>query len=189
MTDGVSLPSEYFDRLYAADPDPWRFASSDYEDRKYAATLDALPERIGAAFEVGCSIGVLTRRLAARCRYLLAVDVAEAALAQARARCDGLDNIEFRKLRVPDQWPDGRFDAILLSEMLYYLFPDAIRLCAARARAGVVAGGVVLLVHYTRPTDYPCGGDEASEAFIAASGLTVTRQRREASFRLDLLRA
>ena len=33
----------YFEQLYASDPDPWRFATSDYERDKYAATLDALP--------------------------------------------------------------------------------------------------------------------------------------------------
>ena len=83
-----SIEPAYFDALYAADPDPWRFASSDYEREKYAATLDALPpRRFAAALEVGCSIGVLTRQLAARCDTLLALDVAEAALAQARARC------------------------------------------------------------------------------------------------------
>ena len=37
-----SLPPSYFDTLYAADPDPWRFATSDYERDKYAATLEGL---------------------------------------------------------------------------------------------------------------------------------------------------
>ena len=39
----TSLPSTYFTALYAADADPWRFATSDYEREKYAATLAALP--------------------------------------------------------------------------------------------------------------------------------------------------
>lgn len=56
-----------------------------YEQSKYAATLDALPTtRFASAFEVNCSIGMLTRLLAIRCARLLAADVAEAALAQAR---------------------------------------------------------------------------------------------------------
>ena len=40
-----SLTPSYFEGLYAADPDPWRFATSDYERDKYAATLAALPRR------------------------------------------------------------------------------------------------------------------------------------------------
>ena len=73
-----SLPPSYFEALYASDPDPWRFASSDYERDKYAATLAALPRQLyRSGLEVGCSIGVLTAMLASRCRRLLAVDVAD----------------------------------------------------------------------------------------------------------------
>ena len=75
-----SLPAAYFAALYQADADPWRFASSDYERRKYAATLAALPRRAyRREFEVGCSIGVLTSQLARRCEHLLAVDVVDTA--------------------------------------------------------------------------------------------------------------
>ena len=38
-----SLEPAYFEALYAADPDPWRFATSAYEREKYTATLAALP--------------------------------------------------------------------------------------------------------------------------------------------------
>jgi hypothetical protein len=62
-----SLRADYFRRLYAADPDPWAFATSSYERATYDATLAALPcPRYRAGFEIGCSIGVLTRDLAAR---------------------------------------------------------------------------------------------------------------------------
>ena len=71
----ASLPSAYFEAIYQADADPWRFATSDYEREKYAATLAALPlQAYRSGFEVGCSIGVLTSQLARRCDRLLAVD-------------------------------------------------------------------------------------------------------------------
>ena len=41
-TDRQSLTPAYFEALYADDADPWRFTTSDYERRKYAATLVAL---------------------------------------------------------------------------------------------------------------------------------------------------
>ena len=73
---------EFFERLYAAEPDPWGFETSAYERAKYDATIAALPPGpISTALEVGCSIGVLTERLARRCDRLLAVDVSEAARA------------------------------------------------------------------------------------------------------------
>ena len=190
MNRPASLPPSYFDALYAVDPDPWCFATSDYERAKYDATMAALGgENYSAAFEVGCSIGVLTRRLAERCKWLLAVDVSEVARAQARARCALLSHVEIRPMRVPEVWPNGMFDLILWSEILYYLSPDDIARSAACARHCLVPGGTVLLVHYTLETDYPCAGDTASEIFIKAANLGVARQRREAQYRLDLLRA
>jgi hypothetical protein len=61
MNSHQSLPASDFDALYQADPDSWKFATSDYEANKYAATLAALPNvRYDAALEIGGSIGVLT---------------------------------------------------------------------------------------------------------------------------------
>ncbi len=189
MSDN-SLSPAYFDALYARDVDPWRFASSDYERAKYQATLDVLPApQVSRAFEIGCSIGVLTRRLAARCDSLLAVDVAEAALVQARGRCAGLERVAIRRMRVPEEWPAGSFDLILISEVLYYLSPADVVRTARRTRGSLCRGGTVLLVHYILPTDYPCTGDLASGIFIAEMGLVPIQQRREAEYRLDLLRA
>ncbi|RYI86437.1 MAG: hypothetical protein EON47_22590, partial [Acetobacteraceae bacterium] len=80
----MTLPATYFDALYAATPDPWAFASSDYEREKYAATLAALPRpHYARVLEIGCSIGVLTRMLAGRGDAVVALDVAETALAAA----------------------------------------------------------------------------------------------------------
>lgn len=188
----ASLPPDYFAERYAKDPDPWRFATSDYEAGKYAATLAALPrERYAALLEIGCSIGVLTRALAPRCDHLLGLDVAEAALGQARARCADLPQVAFGRMQVPDEWPDGTFDAILLSEVVYYLAaPDVARL-AVRVGGSVRPGSDILLVHWTGETDYPLTGDEAAELFIRdASGYArVVRQDRAESYRLDVLTA
>jgi cyclopropane fatty-acyl-phospholipid synthase-like methyltransferase len=185
----ASLPRDYFEALYAGGADPWGFATSDYERAKYDATLAALPARIGTAFEIGCAIGVLTQRLASRCDRLLAVDLAENALVQARERCASCANVTIARMRIPAEWPAERFDAILLSEVLYYLSVEDLAGTAARVRESVAPGGCVLLVHYILPTDYPATGDAASEDFIAATEFAPILQLREAAYRLDLLRA
>jgi SAM-dependent methyltransferase len=188
MNHSSSLPAQYFDELYAADADPWRFATSDYERDKYAATMAALPfQRFDSALEVGCSIGVLTRQLAERCDALVAVDAAQAALDQARDRCADLPHVTLRRMVIPGMWPGGTFDLILLSEVVYYLSPADIVLAAQKTRRGLRPGGIVLLVHYILPTNYPCSGDEASETFIRSAGLPVIRQQRQEAYRLDLL--
>lgn len=186
----ASMSPDWFEALYASDPDPWRFATSPYEAAKYDDTLASLGERrFAAAFEVGCSIGVLTRRLAARCDRLLAVDVAEAALAQARAACRDWPNVTLARMRVPEEWPRSRFDLILFSEVLYYLAPADIDRTAALALAALDPGGTVLLVHWTGPTNYPCSGDEVATRFIAACAgrLRPVTQARRAEYRLDRL--
>ncbi len=180
-----SIPADYFDGLYATDPDPWRFATSPYEAEKYAATLAALPaRRFAAGLEVGCSIGILTARLALRCDTLLAVDGAEAALEQARARCPG---VTFNRRMVPAEWPPGTFDLIVFSEVLYYLDAADIRMTADHAMQALRPGGCILLVHYLGLTDYPATGDEAADGFITATGLSPALHLRQPGYRIDRL--
>lgn len=188
----VSLPPGYFDALYEASPDPWAFETSAYERAKYAATLDALPaRRYGRALEVGCSIGVLTRRLAARCDALVAMDPARRALERARARCRDQHHVQFVEGQAPGDWPPGRFDLVMLSEVVYYLDRHDVTRLAARVAASMERGGHVELVHWVRETNYPLSGDEASEHFIGALGTSFgcLAQQRTDDYRLDLLAA
>lgn len=188
-----TLPPGYFDEVYRANTDPWQFASSAYEREKYAATLAALPHpRYERAFEIGGSIGVLTAQLAARCGHLLSVDVSEAALAQARQRCADLPQVEIRKMQVPDEFPAGQFDLILLSEVGYYWsLPDLAR-AADQLLAALPPGGQLLLVHWTPVVpDYPQTGDEVHAFFLRKAGpggsLRHLSGTRHAQYRLDLL--
>ena len=129
----ATLKPEYFDAIYAADPDPWNFADSPYEQAKYALTLNAMPKpRYRSALEVGCSIGVLTRSLASRCDAIVAIDAARAPLVEARRRCADLPGVRFEQMFVPEQWPEGVFELILLSEVVYYLSREDVGRLAAR---------------------------------------------------------
>jgi len=186
------MPDDYFEALYSADRDPWLFETSGYERDKYAATLAAIgTARIGRAWEVGCSIGVFTRALAPQCDSLLAVDVAESALAQARDRCAGIQQVTLRRMRIPEEWPSGFFDLIVFSEVLYYLVPADIRTAAWRSMVSLSPGGRIMLVHWTGETNYPVTGDEAATLFRETCGhrLRVRRQDRHDAYRLDVLQA
>ena len=194
MTDpDKTLPQDYFDRLYAGDPDPWKFTSSPYEAAKYAETLDVLPRpRYGRALEVGCSIGELTFQLADRCDSLLAVDLAEAALATARQRNSAHKNVTFLKAAFPDEMPAGPFDFVLLSEVLYYLSEQDLARGARMLAQRLSPGADVLLVHWLGETpDYPLNGDQAAESFMTAArpALSIVRQLRRELYRVDLLTA
>jgi predicted TPR repeat methyltransferase len=187
----ASRPAGYFEALYAASPDPWNFAGSDYEHAKYRATLAALPQpRFGAAFEVGCSIGVLTARLAPRCDRLLAVDAAEAPLARARAATAGFPHVRIARMCIPDQWPEERFDLIVFSEVLYFLSPTDVARTASATLAALAPDGCVVLVNWTGHSDDPCGGEQAVRIFEAtACTLRPLTRSRTQHYRLDVLSA
>ena len=184
-----TVPADYFDRIYANSADPWSFETSEYERDKYRATLDGLPHaRYGRALEVGCSVGVLTAQLAARCDALLAVDIAEGALAEARRRCAGRDGVVFRRMAMPAELPDGGFDLILLSEVGYYWSADDLGRFLDFAAARLARGGTLELVHWVIAAgDYPQTGDEVHERAIATPGFTVLRDERPLPYRLTVL--
>jgi SAM-dependent methyltransferase len=187
MTD-ASRDAAYFERLYATDPDPWRFKTSAYEAAKYAATVAAVADRrYAAALEVGCSIGELSARIAPLCDAFLGLDITEVPLTEARSRCAGLGQARFACVAVPGAWPEGRFDLVLLSEVLYFLSAADIRATAERVRACLSPGGRVLLVNWIGEPEEPQPGDSAAETFIAAMDWPVMRAERAAQYRLDLL--
>lgn len=186
-----TLGRDHFEALYAARPDPWRLATSDYEHAKQAATLAALPRaRYARAFEVGCALGLLTAELGRRCDALLAVEPVAAALDQARARNADQPHIRFEPLLVPGEWPSERFDLVVLSEVIDYLGADDVVALAGRVAASLDPGGDVVMVHWVGKKRGPPSGDEASDRFIAAAGgaLAVLRAERNADYRLDVLR-
>ncbi len=195
---GKSWDRAVFDRLYAADPDPWRFDSSPYEAAKYADTLACLGEaRFARALELGCANGAMTTRLAERCAALLAVDIAPAAAALARARCAGQPQVSVVVARLPDeldQLPGLQgpgFDLVVVSEVLYFLSPEDIDRLAARLATCLAADALVLLVNWTGHTDTPCTGEQAADRFVAAltAGLPLTvRTVRRDRYRLDEIR-
>lgn len=186
-----TLGRDHFEALYAARPDPWRLASSDYERAKYAATLEALPRaRYRHGLEVGCAIGVLTAGLARRCDGLLAVEPVGVALGQARERLRDQPHVRFASIFVPGEWPDGRFDLVVLSEVVDYLGKSDVEVLAGRIAGALEPGGDVVLVHWVGKKQGPPKGDEASDRLIAAAGegMEVLRAERNADYRLDVLR-
>lgn len=185
-----TMPAQLFDAMYTATPDPWGFRSSVYERDKYADTLAALARpHYADALEVGCSIGVFTRALAARCDRLLAIDGSGVALAIARETCASCPNVTLEQRFVPDAFPPGRFALIVLSEVLYYLTAGDLQAVARACVAAQPDGGEIVLCHWLGETDYPLTGLEATTAFVAsgtAAGYRHATLHQEA-YRLDRL--
>ena len=189
MVSDRSLPLDYFDRMYAANADPWDFAGRWYEERKRAITLASLPRpRFRRAFEPGCSVGLLTEQLAARCDELLASDVSLVAVEAARSRLANQPRAHVERRRVPSDWPDGDFDLIVVSEIAYYCSEsDAGELGRAVSRS-LTEDGVLVLCHWLHPVDdYPLTGVTAQRLVVEASGLDSLARHQEADFVLDVM--
>lgn len=170
----------YFAKMYAGDPDPWGFDSRWYERRKYGLTLAALPrERYARAFEAGCANGALTERLVARCDEVVAIELMPEVAARARARVPAATVLTGA---LPDAWPDGVFDLIVLSEVLYYLRPDGF--AEALRRVDASPGAHVVAVHWRGTTDYPLTGDQVHAALEKHWPRIVSY--REEAFALDV---
>ena len=184
----MTLDAGHFRERYAAAPDPYGLAEGWYEARKYALSVALLPrERYGAAFEPGCSIGVLTAMLAPRCASLLACDVVPEAVAAARARTAGLPGVRVERRAIPDEWPPHSFDLIVFSEVLYY-FDDADLDRVLRLGIGALRpGGQLLAVHWRHPApDHPRTGDEVHQGLAAHAGLARLACYRDPDFTAEM---
>lgn len=167
LSNSGSVAPEHFHQLYAASEDPWDFETSTYEAQKYAATLAALPLPCYVnALELGCSIGVLTNMLAPRCKNLLATDLSAPALVRARTRCGSRSNVRFEQCELPNQFPGGQFDLILVSEVGYYFSRADLEILLARIAVSLAPQGHLLLVHFTGETSYPLTAEAVHQFFL-----------------------
>ena len=177
-----------FERRYRADEDPWRFGTSLYEQFRYDSIVEAVGGRTyERAFEPGCSVGVLTARLASIAEHVVAVDASPAAIGVASKRVAALGNVDLHVGTLPEWWPAGDFDLLVFSELGYYWdipgLDDLLsrlagllrpgRRAGRRALARLVAGSPPVGPRRARTTSSPIRTVDATRGV----GATVTRRR------------
>lgn len=182
------LDREYFESLYAESRDPWRFETSEYERGKYERTLGTLAHRrYRRTLEIGCSIGVFTAMLAPLCDELLAVDVSEKAIAAAREKLASFPHVSVELRRLPEETPEGPFDLVVASEVLYYWPEEVVLAALGRFEEILAPAGALLAVHWRKETKtYPLQGDEVHELLMKHTRLSNTATIVEPEYRLDL---
>jgi len=189
-----SLDAEFFNEMYRNNEDPWDFENSPYEKEKYEETLKAIPGTdYENVFEIGCSNGVLTQKLAGLCRHLLAVDASDIAVKNAKKRLSGQPHVEVREMTIPYGFPTEKFDLILLSEVGYFLSKEDLIIARDKMIDALLPEGNLLLVHWTpNVEEFPLTGDEVHDTFAACAGDNLTDPliavfgKREEKYRLDL---
>ncbi|QCR18132.1 bifunctional PIG-L family deacetylase/class I SAM-dependent methyltransferase [Agrococcus sp. SGAir0287] len=163
------IVDDRLDRLHAQQAEPWGADARWYERRKRALVLATLPtERLGRVLEVGCSTGVMTAALAERADEVVAIDASGAALARAGERTAGLP-VRLLHGPVPETWPDGTFDLVVVSEVGYFLAPSALEALVDRVAATLAPVGAVLLCHWRHAVrGWPLDADAVHAAFDRA---------------------
>lgn len=179
----------FFEAKYRRKTDPWDFSSSAYELQRYDAIITAIADRrYGRAFEPGCSIGVLTERLAAHCAEVYAIDFSRSASARAQARCAHLPQVEVHCASLPEGTPAKDFDLLVLSEIGYYFTPQGWQRISAALIDSIPQGGTVLAAHWLgHSKDHRISGDEVHEILLSHAKLRVKHTGRDPNMRLDRL--
>lgn len=187
----MSLPADarsHFDALFASSDDPWQFKHRWYEARKRALTLACLRHaRYASGYEPGCANGELSAALADRCDQLLISDGAAAAVTLAQQRCAALPHVRAVRAWIPDDWPDARFDLIVISELAYYLDAEALDGLAAKARGALEPGGDIVACHWRHPIEgCRLDGDAVHEALSRTLCLPRVWSLVDPDFRLEV---
>jgi cyclopropane fatty-acyl-phospholipid synthase-like methyltransferase len=186
----TTISAADFEQRYRSDPDPWDYRNSDYEQRKYAATLAACgPGPFACALELGGSIGVLSAMLAPRCERLLTIDVAPTAVRSARARLAGHPQASPIVGAIPWDVPEQAFDLVVASEILYYLSERALAETLALLQRTMAAGASLVAVHW-RPSgsERPRDAEQAHAALAARPWLSRVRSGGTDDYLLDVFR-
>jgi SAM-dependent methyltransferase len=183
----ITTAVDRFERLYRESADPWGYRTSDYEREKYAATLAALPKPShGLCLEVGCSIGVFTGLLAARCEHVVAIDFSLSALQLAHQHLAGVGNVDLLRASFPDETPPGSWDLIVCSEVLYYLSPPALEEAIGWIETQLGYGASVLAVSWRGVgSEEPLLGDEVHDRLAMQLAGWHTLDARQTGYRLD----
>ena len=127
---------------------PWKYDAS-YEQIKYQRTLSLLEgEKLARVLEVACAEGHFTLQLAPRAASLVATDISSKALGRAQKRCAGATNVEFRLLDAYREPLPANMDAIVCSEVLYYMEDEhQLESFVERVASALNVGGVFVHAH------------------------------------------
>lgn len=184
----MSVADSYFEGMFRADADPWAMRTRWYERRKRNLTLACLPQpRYTSILELGCANGELSARLANRSGQLLCCDTSPTALELAQARLRQRPNVQFWQGRLPKQWPPGKFDLIVFSELGYYLDSDDLTQLIFSMRYALAQGGTLVACHWRPPIDgCPHTGDQVHAELHRLLRMPRLVWHQEADFLLEV---
>lgn len=119
---------------------------------------------------------------------MIALDLSPTAVAAAGERLARFPHASARVGTVPDDLPDGPFDLVLASEVLYYLAPDALARTLRWLPRALTPGGRTVVVDWSGDAhDAPHSAHEVAEALRRVDGLRFLHGEDGPTYRLDVL--
>ena len=147
----VARHLRHFDSVYAAKSDPWGARTSHDEAHKRRAIKSALgPHSYARGLEIGCGNGISTRALAPHFLNLMALDGSGMAVVLARQEVAGLTHVKIAHAALPCTLPKNGFDAIIASEVLYYLPRGKLTATLRMAHRALRRGGSFVSTHHLK---------------------------------------
>ncbi|WP_249203929.1 PIG-L family deacetylase [Brevibacterium sp. SMBL_HHYL_HB1] len=186
----ASTASAVFDDVHRERSDPWTVWESEYEITKRETLVSHLPSTsFSHILEIGCSVGALTRELAAYSVRVTAVDASCEALKTAkRLQTTTATEIAFLHATVPYEWPEGHFDCVVLSETGFYLTRAQLQRTLERIDESTPSRFVLVLCHWKGDIeDWPLTADEVHDACLDYWPRLRSDFRSEAEYRLDIV--
>jgi SAM-dependent methyltransferase len=122
----------YFENVFRRE-DPWGYRVCQYEKTKHQRQTELIKEKYGnpaSILEIGCAEGAHTVTLTETFpnASILAVDISPKAIKRASEACSGKSKVEFKEVDLTRPFSEAglagrRFDVVIQSESLYYMFP------------------------------------------------------------------
>ncbi|SJN37901.1 Methyltransferase type 12 [Microbacterium esteraromaticum] len=184
----TTVTGGWFEDRYTGKADPWGVDTRWYEQRKRELTAAILPRpRYERVLELACGTGAFTRMLAERSAHVLAVDASAHALEKARVRLGDAPHVQIREMDLLSDWPEGRFDLIVLSEVAYYWSAADWAQVLDRVDGSLDADGVFVVCHWRHPiAGAPLSGDDVHEQVRSHSGFLSVASHLEEDFVLEV---
>ncbi|USQ15414.1 methyltransferase domain-containing protein (plasmid) [Legionella lytica] len=183
----MNINAEFFEMMYQNNPDPWRFASNAYELNRYEKICDIVRnQRPHYIFEAGCSIGILTEKLAQIAQFVEAIDISHTAATIAQKRCHALANVKIQCDSLSNYVANPNTDLFILSEIGYYFYPEEWENIIKKILISKTSSFHLLASHWLgTSSDHILSADEVHSIICSLNVFQLKRSVRTKDFRLD----
>lgn len=183
----MNINADFFEKMYQKNSDPWGFATVPYELYRYQRICKVINhKRHNLIFEAGCSIGVLTEKLANLADFVEAIDISPTAISLAQARCNYLENVRVTCNSLTDYPYINSPDLIILSEIGYYFDSIEWKKILVQLIKNTPYSFYLLASHWLgTSSDHLLSGDEVHTIVCSMKDLHSVYSERHDNFRLD----